>query len=270
MPTPGEGPAEGLRRLVSGLDDERLGPVAAELFQVAGLLDREPGLRRALSDNDVSVAARRGLLDDLLGGHLAADTLEVLAEAAVVPRTAAAELSDGVVDAAAEAAMALAERRGGLDRLIDELLAVAEVLDGSPSLHWALRESARDPRAARTLVDDVFGGRLEAATLAVLDGAVEARRAGRLAEVAREMAGRGAARDGRVLAEVRTAVPLDEPRRRRLAEALHRATGKRVEPRFAVDPSVVGSVWVKVGDEVIDGTVRRQLAAAEASLSAGD
>jgi F-type H+-transporting ATPase subunit delta len=62
-----------------------------------------------------------------------------------------------------------------------------------------------------------------------------------------------------VLAEVRSAVPLDEAQRAELATALSKATGKTVELKVLVDPSVLGGVYAKVGDTVIDGTVRRRL-----------
>ena len=67
-----------------------------------------------------------------------------------------------------------------------------------------------------------------------------------------------AARD-HVVAEVRTAVPLDDERRQRLAAALSTATKKRVEVKVIVDDSVVGGLVAKVGDQVIDGSVRSRL-----------
>jgi F-type H+-transporting ATPase subunit delta len=62
-------------------------------------------------------------------------------------------------------------------------------------------------------------------------------------------------------------VPLDEDRRRRLAEALGRATGKEVDLRVIVDESVIGGVYARVGDQVFDGTVRRRLELARERLS---
>jgi F-type H+-transporting ATPase subunit delta len=62
-----------------------------------------------------------------------------------------------------------------------------------------------------------------------------------------------------VAAEVRSAVPLDEDQRRRLAEALSAATGRAVEVKVVVDPEVLGGVVAQVGDTVIDGSVRARL-----------
>jgi F-type H+-transporting ATPase subunit delta len=61
------------------------------------------------------------------------------------------------------------------------------------------------------------------------------------------------------VAEVRSAVPLDEARRQRLAAALSKATGRSVELKVVVDPSVIGGVVARLGDEVFDGTVRTRL-----------
>jgi F-type H+-transporting ATPase subunit delta len=61
------------------------------------------------------------------------------------------------------------------------------------------------------------------------------------------------------LAEVRTAIPLDDKQIERLAAALGQATGKRVEVKVIVDPAVLGGIVARVGDTVIDGTVRHSL-----------
>src|SRR5207244_10496039 len=82
------------------------------------------------------------------------------------------------------------------------------------------------------------------------------------------LAERAAARHDRVVVEARTAVPLDADRERRLAEALGRATGRRVDVEVIVDPSVKGGVLTRVGDELIDGSVRRKLDMAVAELTA--
>jgi F-type H+-transporting ATPase subunit delta len=58
---------------------------------------------------------------------------------------------------------------------------------------------------------------------------------------------------------VRAAVPLDDRVRERLAKALSDATGKQVEVKVIVDPNVLGGVVARIGDTVIDGSVRHRL-----------
>jgi F-type H+-transporting ATPase subunit delta len=69
-----------------------------------------------------------------------------------------------------------------------------------------------------------------------------------------------------VLAEVRTAVPLTQERRAKLAAALSAATGREVEVKDVVDPSVIGGVIAHVGDEVFDGSVASRLEEAKQQL----
>jgi F-type H+-transporting ATPase subunit delta len=68
------------------------------------------------------------------------------------------------------------------------------------------------------------------------------------------------------VAEVRSAIPLDEAIQKRLAEALSKSLGKQVEIKVIIDPDVIGGVVARVGDTVIDGTVRHRLEQLRESL----
>ena len=68
-----------------------------------------------------------------------------------------------------------------------------------------------------------------------------------------------AAERSRQVAEVRSAVPLNEDQLKRLTTALGTMLGQPVDLRVIVDPSVMGGLVARVGDTVIDGTVRHRL-----------
>jgi len=70
----------------------------------------------------------------------------------------------------------------------------------------------------------------------------------------------------REVAEVRSAIELDDAQVARLAEALGRATGKAVEVKVIIDPSVLGGLVARIGDTVIDGSVRHRLDQMKAQL----
>jgi F-type H+-transporting ATPase subunit delta len=61
------------------------------------------------------------------------------------------------------------------------------------------------------------------------------------------------------VAEVRSAIELSDAQKARLAEALSKATGKKLNLKVVVDPNVIGGLVATVGDEVIDDTVRTRL-----------
>lgn len=65
--------------------------------------------------------------------------------------------------------------------------------------------------------------------------------------------------EGRVHAEVTVAKPTDDAETRAIAAALKKTVGKDVVPHVRVDPAILGGVVVKIGDTVMDGSVRRRL-----------
>lgn len=68
------------------------------------------------------------------------------------------------------------------------------------------------------------------------------------------------AANGIVHARVTVARAADDEEARLIAERLSSTTGKTVVPHFAVDPAILGGVIVRMGDTVMDGSLRRKLA----------
>ena len=64
-----------------------------------------------------------------------------------------------------------------------------------------------------------------------------------------------------------SATGLTEDQERRLSETLSQMYGKPITLRVAVDPSIRGGLIIRIGDEVIDGSVAHRLAAARAGLA---
>jgi len=114
-----------------------------------------------------------------------------------------------------------------------------------------------DRRAA--IVDELLEHRGLPTTRAIATFVVAAGRGHDLPAIVSRFVELAAQTREHVVAEVRSAVPLDEAHRQRIAEALSRATRKRVEVKVVVDESVLGGIVATIGDTVIDGTVRHRL-----------
>ena len=71
-------------------------------------------------------------------------------------------------------------------------------------------------------------------------------------------------------AQVKSAVPLDEDTQKRLGQALEELTKSKVVMEFEEDPAIIGGVIARVGDLVLDGTVRSQLYSLRESLIKGE
>lgn len=72
--------------------------------------------------------------------------------------------------------------------------------------------------------------------------------------------------EGRVHASVTVARPADDSDREVVTKQLSRVLGKNVVPHFHVNPGILGGVVVRVGDTVLDGSVRRRLATLRARM----
>ena len=70
------------------------------------------------------------------------------------------------------------------------------------------------------------------------------------------------------LAEVRTALPLDESQRAAVMERLHELTGDEIEINEVVDESLIGGITVRIGDRLYDASVRNRLERLRARLTA--
>ena len=161
----------------------------------------------------------------------------------------------------------LAKAEGQLERVESELFAIAQAMEGSTELRSALGDPQLPLEKKQAIVDDLVSGRASSLTLGLVQFIVGQNRAPDLPAIARSFIEKAAASREREVAEIRSAVPLDDETVERLAAALSRATGKNVEPRVIVDPSVIGGLVARVGDTVIDGSISRKVESLRQAIS---
>jgi len=167
--------------------------------------------------------------------------------------------TDDRIDGYAAAILEFAKAEGELDRIGDELFRIARAFESSNDLRDALTDPRLPFERKKAIVDDLLGGKSSPLAVSLVNFVVGIGRAAELPAVADRLAERAATAQRRVLAEVRCAVELDEATIARLAASLSRATGKEVEVKTVVDPSVLGGIVARVGDVVIDGSVSHRL-----------
>ncbi|MFO7280215.1 MAG: ATP synthase F1 subunit delta [Thermoanaerobacterales bacterium] len=168
-------------------------------------------------------------------------------------------MADDRTLAYAEALFAVARAEGTLGEVEDELFRFSQVLKGSDELREALTDPRIPASRRQQIVEDLLGGKASDTTVALVSMVVGTGRARELPDIVARLVEMSAAEADKEVAEVRSAVPLNDDQRKRLAEALNKATGKQVEVKVIVDPSVMGGIVAQVGDTVIDGSVRSRL-----------
>ena len=166
---------------------------------------------------------------------------------------------DARIDGYANALFEVANVEGSLASVENELFAFSQALQSSDELRAMLTDAAVPVARRQGVVQDLLGDRASPVTANLVGFVVGAGRARDLPAIIDRLVARAAEAKDKVVAEVRTAIPLTDDQRTRLAASLDRATGKSVEIKSIVDPSVMGGVLATVGDTVIDGTVRSRL-----------
>jgi F-type H+-transporting ATPase subunit delta len=73
---------------------------------------------------------------------------------------------------------------------------------------------------------------------------------------------------GIALAEVRTALPLEERQRQEVIARLRELTAQKIEINEVVDESLIGGITVRIGDKLYDASVRTRLERLRARLTA--
>jgi F-type H+-transporting ATPase subunit delta len=173
---------------------------------------------------------------------------------------------DELVRGYAHALFSAAEAEGSLGAVEDELFTFAKGVEQHTELRQALTDPALPAENKKGLINDLLGERAHPLTSGLLGFVVESGHGRELVRIVEELASIAAERRRHALAEVRTAVPLSAEQRERIAAALAEATGKSLEVKAVVDPSVIGGVLAHVGDEVFDGSIRTRLEQAKRHL----
>ena len=163
------------------------------------------------------------------------------------------------IDAYARAVLAIAEAEGFTSEVEDELFRFARTFEGNNELRMALSDRTLPADRRMAVVEQLMGAQAINVSTALASFIVGIGRASDLPAIVDRFVALAAAGRSHEVAEVRSAIALSESQLQALSAALSRATGKQVEVKVVVDPTVLGGLVAHVGDTVIDGTVRHRL-----------
>jgi F-type H+-transporting ATPase subunit delta len=238
-----------------------------ELFAVARLLDGQPSLRRALSNASVRPDDRAGLARQLLTGQVSAAALAVVEAVARQRWSRPLDLVEATETLAVEAALDAAEARSELDSVEDELFRFGRIISADDELLRILGDRTAPREGKSALVDRLLSGKVSPVTERLVRNSLTSSHVHNPENTVERLSEAAARRRGQSVAHVVSAVPLTAVQERRLTELLGRLYGRSMGLQVLVDPAVVGGLVVRVGDEVIDGSIAHRLEAAGRRLA---
>jgi F-type H+-transporting ATPase subunit delta len=167
----------------------------------------------------------------------------------------------------AEAAFKLADEAAALAKWSEMLAALAQVAQNE-----RVRTAIADPNLSDAKVAGVFisilSGKLSGEAENFVRVLARNDRLSLLPEIRQQFEVLKNEREGVIEAEVQSAFELNEAQLKDLVERLEKKTGRKVRPHVSVDRELIGGVKIVLGDKVIDGSARAQLAALETALKA--
>jgi len=163
-----------------------------------------------------------------------------------------------VARAYAEALFAAALDAGSVERTTADWRAFAAALRASAALRNVLFSPQIDTAAKQRVLAEVTRGadRLVASTLLLL---LEKGRLPIVEEMREHLDQLAADHERTIAVEVVSAIPIGGATEAAVAARVEEVTGKRAYLRKRVDPAIIGGLVLRIGDTIIDGSVRSRL-----------
>ena len=177
------------------------------------------------------------------------------------------EASGALAQTYAEALIELADDGGSLDAIADEVESLRELLRDEPSLRAILENPAIGDDERRGALERMFKGRVSDTLYRFIQVVNNKGRSGVLPSILAAFT--GLVRERRGIVEVDAFVPqrMEAGEADRVQRRVGERLGKEVVLHQYVDPSVIGGIKLRIGDRMIDGTVRAQLGRMRARLA---
>ncbi len=167
----------------------------------------------------------------------------------------------------AAALLDVAEECGVVEKVDGDLDLISETISGSHDLVVMLKSPLVKGDSKAKVLKEIFKGQLDDKTLLFIDLICRKKRADHLPQIVEEYKELRDERSGLINVDVKSAVKLEEEQAKSLINALAAYTGKKVRARLALDENLLGGVTVKIGDTILDGSVRHQLEMLKVSLA---
>lgn len=162
----------------------------------------------------------------------------------------------------------LAQKQNALDRTLEDIKGIAQVFSNR-KLAYLLQEpkvpAQRKEKALReALTSKVLPTSLNLALLIVQRGLVDV-----MPRIATELEGFVLDYHNQAIAQVTTATEMDKDQSDLVTGALKSATGKNIILQSRIDPSILGGIIARIGDQIVDSSIRYRLQALQQELLAG-
>ena len=153
----------------------------------------------------------------------------------------------------------VAEEKGKVQEYLNDLREICDLIDNNKDFYEVVKHPQISTKQKKKTFINIFKGNIDEELLSFLLILIEKDRILFLKEKLKEMEKIHLERNNTLLAEVKSVVPLTEDEVTRLVAKLENKYSKKILLTTEIDKSLLGGVYVRVGNDVIDGTIKSKL-----------
>ena len=147
-----------------------------------------------------------------------------------------------------------------VDRLDREAASVAEIIDRNPEFLKLLKHPNVTKEEKIRVIEDVFGGRVSDEMFGFLRVLVDKDRQGHILEILQYFTDRVKEYRRIGVVYITSALPLEADQKKKIEKKVLETSGfAALEPHYSVDKDLIGGIVIRIGDRVVDGSVRNKL-----------
>ncbi len=158
-----------------------------------------------------------------------------------------------------EALFDVAVETDKIDLFMEDLNGVVDSFNEHPEFFELLKTPQISIEEKKDIIENVFSGKINEEVLNFLKIVMDKKRGNEIAAITKAYEARVYKHKGIEKATVVSAVPISDENMKAITEKLETLTGKSIEMTSKIDKTILGGVTVRIGDRVIDGSLKSRL-----------
>ncbi|MCD3194954.1 F0F1 ATP synthase subunit delta [Clostridium botulinum C] len=150
----------------------------------------------------------------------------------------------------------VADKNGKVKEYIQELKEIVDLINNNEELLKIVQHPEVTTAKKKKIFKEIFKGKIDDNLLAFLLILIEKERIMYLKEKVKEMEKIHLEKQNIIVAHIKSVIPLNEEQKSVLVEKLSKKYKKNIMLKEQLDKSLIGGLYVRIGDDVIDGTIK--------------
>lgn len=151
------------------------------------------------------------------------------------------------------------EENNKVDKYISDFEDIVKLIEANNDIQQIIKHPKMSTSVKKQMFSDIFKGKIDKELLSFLLLLVEKKRIHEVEGILNQLREISLEKNNKVIAEVKTVIALTDDERKTLAEKLSKKYNKTIILKEIIDKDIIGGVYVRVGDDVIDGTIKYKL-----------